>query len=321
MQEKTYTINDPRQSHTPGARVISNGNGDAVPRIRKWKNPAVAFSLSLIVPGAGQFYNRQWKAGILFLLPIIILCSFIGITVIYWEYLKTLYESFSVSRSGLLLTFITFYFSGLVIWYINAWLAYFKTVKNNSTPFTGIRTRWFPVVCSLLIPGWGQCLNGQTKKGLFFQVFALAGMAAFPVILIIFRVWQSLEPSQARLALEWILTICIILVPFILSMWLFSIYDAAMVGMSNQKGDPLRKKIGYSISRLRHRILTYGWKNAIMPSIKRFAMFILLLTFCLTISYYYFPESFYLSSLQHFETYLAQKEMTLIPLLINQILY
>lgn len=321
MREKIYTINSPGQKHVPVTRVISKDNGDAEPRVRKWQNPAVAFNLSLLIPGAGQFYNRQWKAGILFLLPEIMLSSFIGIAAVHWEYVKTLNESYSVSRAGLLLTFLTFYFSGLVIWYVNAWQAYFRTVKNNSSPFMGIRSRLFPMVCSLFIPGWGQCLNGQPKKGLFFQTFALAGLTAFPAVVIIFQFWQSLEPSAARHIVERILTVCVILTPFILSMWLFGIYDAAMVSMNDQKGNALRKKIGYSISRLRHRILTYGWKNAIIPSIKRFAVFMLLLTFCLTISYYYFPKGFYLRSLQHVETYLSQKEMTLMPALINEILH
>jgi TM2 domain-containing membrane protein YozV len=41
------------------------------------KRNIVAAVLSGILPGAGQFYNRQWLKGIAFLGPILILSTFI----------------------------------------------------------------------------------------------------------------------------------------------------------------------------------------------------------------------------------------------------
>ena len=41
------------------------------------KRNVVAAVLSGILPGAGQFYNRQWLKGIAFLAPILLLSAFV----------------------------------------------------------------------------------------------------------------------------------------------------------------------------------------------------------------------------------------------------
>ena len=41
------------------------------------KRNVMAAVLSSILPGAGQFYNRQWLKGIGFLVPVLVLSSFI----------------------------------------------------------------------------------------------------------------------------------------------------------------------------------------------------------------------------------------------------
>ena len=41
------------------------------------RNNIIAAVLSGILPGAGQFYNRQWLKGIGFLVPILVLSAFV----------------------------------------------------------------------------------------------------------------------------------------------------------------------------------------------------------------------------------------------------
>ena len=41
------------------------------------KRNIVAAILSGIVPGVGQFYNRQWLKGLAFLVPILVLSAFV----------------------------------------------------------------------------------------------------------------------------------------------------------------------------------------------------------------------------------------------------
>lgn len=237
----------------------------------------------------------------------------------YWEPIKTSLEPFNVNYSETLLLCGFFYLSGLIIWLLNAWQAYFMTLKSNAKSFKGIKIMLLPVVCSLLMPGWGQLLNGQTKKGLFFHMFALAGLAVFPAILTIFLAWQTLEASRAQSIVEWIFSICIILAPFILLMWLISIFDAAKVSINKLKREPFQKRTRYAINRFRSNIRIYGRKNAMLPLIKRMVLVTLLLILCV-ISYQYFPEKYYVTQLQNLGNRMSQKEMTVLPNLVKKLL-
>ena len=187
------------------------------------KNPALAYSLSLLIWGCGQLYNKRWKSGTLLLMFMIMFYSSMYIIIIHWTAIMRFIKSADVSRSETLLIFGLFYLSGLIIWHFNSCHAYFKTTKTNNNSFKGVDSILLPAACSLLIPGWGQFLNGQPKKGICFQIFSLAGLFAFPAILIVFLFWPALEASQARLIVEWIFTICLIFIPFIVMIWIFSV--------------------------------------------------------------------------------------------------
>jgi len=50
---------------------------DDLNRRRSMKRNVVAAVLSGILPGAGQFYNRQWLKGIGFLVPVLVLSAFV----------------------------------------------------------------------------------------------------------------------------------------------------------------------------------------------------------------------------------------------------
>jgi hypothetical protein len=166
------------------------------------------------------------------------------------------------------------------------------------------------------MPGWGQLLNGQVKKGLFFQLFALAGLAALPFILIVLLVWPALEASRSRVIIEWIFSISIILSPIILLMWILNIFDAAM-SLDNIKKGPLLR-IKNATNRFRYRTQLYGLKNAVLSLIKRTTLVILLLIFC-GITYHFVPKKFYMQQLQHLGSQMLEKEMTLIPGIIKKL--
>jgi hypothetical protein len=318
MSKKVWVIEDPHEEpvfKTPKPeRIISAAQYTNIKQV----NPALAYSFSLLIWGSGQFYNRQWKLGILFMLLMINFYLIMSIVIMYWEPIKTSCGPLCDNNSGILITSISFYLSGLIIWHFNALQAYFKTYKINAKSFKGISIRLLPVICSLLMPGWGQFLNGQTKKGLLFQTFALAGLAAFPTIFIIFLFWPILEASRARIILEWIFTISIFLAPLILMMWLFSIFDAAKVNINDIKKEHLSKRIKYAINKFRHRIQLYGWKNAMIFYIKR-TVLISLFLILFVISYHFFPTNYYIHKLQNMGNHMSQKEMTVIPNLIKRL--
>lgn len=282
----------------------------------KQKNPALAYSLSLLIWGCGQLYNKRWKTGTLLLLFMIIFYSSMSMFIMSRTSLASFFESINISRSGTLLICGFFYLSGILTWYFNSCHAYFTTIKINGNSFEGLKSVLFPAVCSLLIPGWGQFLNGQPQKGIFFQILGLTGLAAFPVIIIVFLLWPTLEVSQARLIVEWIFTISIISIPFVLLIWLLNIYDAASISMNDMKKEPPRKRIGYYINRYRHNIQIHGRKNAILKIVKRIVLVILLLSISI-ISYRFIPKEFYIQKLKNVSSQTSQDGMTVIPALIN----
>lgn len=319
MSQKIWVIGEDNEkpfSNVQGSGSINASIQDKHPRQR---NPAIAFSLSLFIWGCGQFYNGQRKLGFCFFLLMIQFFLFIGAGILYANSIKASLALLSVNTSVIFLICGLFYLCGLFIWYINTWQAYSRAVEINGNPFRGIRNTMLPVICSFLMPGWGQYLNGQRKKGLFFQSVSLAGLTVFPALLVIITVWPALEASGARLTVEWIFALCIIMSPVILVMWLLSIYDALKVNKHNLKKEPLSKRVGYAAKKFRYNIQIYGWKNVFLMFSKRIVLLILLLMFC-AVSYHFFPEKFYMQQFQNLESRLSQKEMTVVPRLMKNVL-
>ncbi len=318
MSQKVWVIKDNSEKQVSVAKINQRIIPTYEQQSTNQRNPYLAYSLSIIIWGWGQFYNRQWKLGIFFLLFMINFYLLIRIFFTYWESIKSFFESIQIDCSGTLLIFGFFYLSGLVVWQFNAWQAYFKSIKINKRSPKGINMTLLPPVCSLLMPGWGQLLNGQTKKALFFQLFAFTSLATLPSIPIIFLLWPKLEASQSRHIIEWIFSISIILSPLVLMMWVFTIFDAAKVSIDTTKKERIPIRIRYAISKFRLHTKTYGWKNAVLPLIKRTTLLILLLIFCV-ITYHHVPEKFYMQQLQILGNRLSEKQMTVIPGIIKKL--
>lgn len=318
MSQKVWVIED-----SPGEQVSSTKISQKIlskfqQTSTKQRSPSLAYSLSIIFWGCGQFYNRQWKLGILFFLFMINFYSFMSIVLMYWESITSIFESMYIDCAGAVLIFWFFYISGLIVWLFNAWQAYYESININARLFKDTKMTLLPSVCSLLIPGWGQLLNGQPKKGLFFHVFALIGLATLPFILIFFFLWPSLEASRSRLIIEWISSISVILSPFIFMIWIVNIFDAAKVSLDNTKKEPLLIRMKHATNRFRNNIQLYGKKNTVLPIIKRITLIILLIIFCV-ISYHSVPKKFYMQQLQNLGNRMLEKEMTIIPGIIKKI--
>jgi hypothetical protein len=72
MNEKVWVIDD-----TDDPFEKSASRRKALERsLREEWNPAVAFSLSIILWGGGQFYSRHWKEGAMFLLLMVNFIAF-----------------------------------------------------------------------------------------------------------------------------------------------------------------------------------------------------------------------------------------------------
>lgn len=305
MPDKTvWELHDPEDKSKPGAVARS---------MEPQKNPALAFSLSLLFGGSGQIYNQQWQLGLLFTFLMANFYMGLYLLIAYWEFITTSLKAVHISPSGVFLGGAIYYLSGLIFWTFNALHAYNRANETRIDPFQGIKNPLLPPLCSVLVPGWGQFLNGQPKKGGFYLIFALAGLLVIPVLIFIPLLWPTLESTIDRLALERILAIALFLFPLVLLMWLLSIYDALKVCLNPFKKGPLRKRIIYAINRVRIN----GW---VIPRAKLTLMLGLFLVLSLTLCYYYLPQKYYTHMLQTLQVRLSQENMVLIPHFIHQFL-
>ena len=318
MSKKVWVIDDVPTKQVSTTKVSKSD----IPIIKLkrpvQRNPFLSFSLSIIVWGSGQFYNRQIRLGILYFLFMINFYLFMSIITIYWGFIKSSFKTIYIDGSGTILIFGIFYLAGIIVWHLNAWQAYFKSTSINEQSLKGVRMKLLPVMCSLIIPGWGQLLNGQTKKGVFFQVFSITAIAILSFILIILLVWPTLESSQSRLIVEWIFTISVILSPFILVIWIVNIFDAAKVSLNSSMKIPLSKRINYALKKMSYRIQVYGLKNTMLPLIKRTTLICILLLFCV-INYHSISKKFYIDQLNKLGNRLSERDMTVIPEIIKKL--
>ena len=318
MSQRVWLIEDNPEKQVSTPKINESNISTFQQKSTKERNPSLAYSLSIIIWGCGQFYNRQWRLGIMFLLYMINFYLSMIIAINYWKPMKSFFESIGIDFSTMLLILAFFYLLGLIVWQFNAWQAYFKSIKINPRYHKGIKITFLPAFCSLLLPGWGQVINGQTKKGLFFQLFALTGYATLFFNLIMFFVWPILEASRSRLVVEWIFSISIIFSPFIFMIWILTIFDAAKVSINHAKKERLPVRFRYAINRFRMHIQMFGWKNALLPIIKRYILIILLVIFCL-ITYHYVPEKFYIQHLHNLSNQMSENEMTVIPDIVKKL--
>ena len=274
----------------------------------------MAFSLSLLFWGGGQIYNRQWGLGFLFILIMANVYTILALAILFWEFTTSSLKSVYITSFEVFAACGIFYLLGLIFWAFNAFHAYHKATKTRTDPFQGIDNRLLPPLCSVLIPGWGQFLNGQSKKGGFFLIFALAGQFVLAAFLLIPLLWPALETDMDRLSLERVLAIAVILSPLILIMWGFGIYDAVRVCLEPLKKEPLRKRIEYAINRIRIK----GWKQGVVSRMKPTFVLGLFLVLTLTLGYYYFPQRDYVTMLQSLRLQLSEQKMVLLPNLIDR---
>lgn len=165
------------------------------------------------------------------------------------------------------------------------------------------------------MPGWGQFLNGQTKKGIFFLFMTLPGLLAIATLWATPRLWPTLDRAAERLFFEKILIAAVLAVPLFLLTWLIGIYDAGRVSLDPDKKERLWNRMKYAVNRLRMK-----GARGVMPRLEVFLMLILFLTFLFAYSYSYFPKRFYADRLELLQTAFSEKGMVLIPDLIGRTL-
>jgi TM2 domain-containing membrane protein YozV len=310
--EKVWEIEDPDElPQSRKTKVITK-----VEPSRLEKDPAKAYSLSLIFWGGGQLYNDELVKGTLFLLAMVITSGGAALSVIYRFSLLHFLRAHEVSLAGAFLSIQILVFCVLFFWIYNAGNAYHTARKMRKTSFPGVTSRLYPALCSLLVPGWGQFLNGQPVKGSIHAALSVIGIFSALTVPATFFAWPLLDISDARYIAEGIAAIALFIVPLVPLLWSLSCYDALRVSLDDYLKEPLLERIKAANNRRR----TQGWVRGLFPQIRMTAVLFLFLVFLMILIYYYIPLDYYVERLTNIQSSLEDQDMTIVPELIGRVL-
>lgn len=272
-------------------------------------NPGVAVSLSFIFSGLGQFYHGQFKLGFLYFFLMLNVHVLNASILINWRAIEASIQSIAFTYLHFTVLYGTLLILGAVVWAAAIVQAYLKAVRSRKAPYTGTTHRILPAFLSLLVPGWGQFLNGQVKKGVFFlAVTALTAMGGVAVLFVIL-VWESVESAAERLFWERILTASLLPLTIAPLLWTICFYDALVVGLDEVKKEPLWNRIQYANNRRRIK----GWKTAVVYPVFITIVLSGFLGLAGAAGYQYIEKGFYLNMLESAKVSLEQKKMVILP--------
>jgi TM2 domain-containing membrane protein YozV len=279
------------------------------------KNPGKAYSLSMLHWGGGQLYNDQFK-GAVFLTMMLFVIAATVFSVTYDDELLQFLHSRGISTAAAFLGAEVLLLCILLFWTYNAADAYYGSLRLRKTPFTGTPSRVFPVLGSIIVPGWGQFLNGQPVKGSIYTALAVLGIFSLLALVATLLVWPYLEPSDARFVVEDIFAVSLFVAPIFPPLWALSVLDAFKVSGDELKKEPLLERIKAAYYRGRSQ----GWVRGVFPHFRLTFLLTLLLVFFTIVIRYSFAKGFYTEGLMHIRSYLSSQGMTIIPELISNIL-
>jgi TM2 domain-containing membrane protein YozV len=192
------------------------------------RRPMVAASLSLVLCGAGQLYNGRRDLALLYLLTEALTASLDWFLWRLWEPLVRLARIFDILPTDLMavaaignLLFVMFVAA-------NAQQAY-----RDATGGAGAESLRQPVLsslASLVMPGWGQILNAQPRKGLVLMVLFLSSAYAFGVSLALPALWRLLDSSYQMIFGFTLTNGGLMALSAAVVVYLSAFYDAWLVG-------------------------------------------------------------------------------------------
>jgi hypothetical protein len=197
---------------------------------------AGAASMSLWVWGAGQWMNGDRDLAVLLFLWQLQIVALHYLIISIWGSIRNMAHIFFVNEWELLLYGAALDFWLIFLFMFNVSQAY-RSAERNKGPFRGLRNPWVAGPVSMLVPGWGQILNGQLRKGLFFlcafvtQVWVLSFYLFTPL----YRVVSDMDPNQ--LLLRNVILAGKIVLGITAILWLISIYDAVLVARYTRNRD------------------------------------------------------------------------------------
>jgi len=202
--------------------------GPVTARRRSPKSPAAASTLSLFVWGLGQLYNGDSRLAALFLLSELMIVSFHYLLYMTWDRIKTFAHLFFVSEWELMLYASSIDFCVIFFLIYNVAQAY-RGAEARGGRFDGLHRPLVSGLASLCVPGWGQLLNGQLGKAVFFlfSFFLQAYLVVLYRLSPFFRILADIEPQQFLLNKAIKVGMGIMFVTAL--SWFISTYDAFLV--------------------------------------------------------------------------------------------
>ena len=253
VPESPEEIFGPRPAVRPGELVTPGVGNDASARIvsrshtagsppaervglttrRPGRVPA-ASTMSLLLCGAGQVFNGQFKLGVLLLLVEAFFVIGHRALIGSWSSMLALGELVGAGEAGLLVGVAVFDF--LMVLFIPAvvYQAYQRAESEHGS-YEGMRNSVLPGLASLLLPGWGQLLNAQIGKAVFFLFCMLSALwvAAFFVYA---PILSALSHSMGEAAMQRAVSGGVGILIAAVLMWVLSIYDAVLVSSIRRHG-------------------------------------------------------------------------------------
>ena len=272
------------------------------------KNPALAFSLSMLLWGGGQIYLRSYRTAALFFSGMPLFYAVLSMAAVFRNSFVSLLADHSIPMGWAFGGGGAFLLCGLLLWGANALHAYGTARSLGAEPLPSNRVAG-PLLCSLLFPGWGQFLNGQPRKGAFFLLCGITGVFAGTALLLLLSLWPLIQETSRPLAFEIFFLIFGCLIPLTLIMWVVSIYDAFRVSW-NFLERRRRKLPGY-------RMHGRPFGQELIP--RSTAVLTLLLS--LSVGMHLFPKGYYLDLLYHLRTEMLNSHMELLPEIANTLIH
>lgn len=300
MSQKVWVIGDPELNIRPGMTPEPGGDsknrekgGSTLPETAQ-KNPAASFSLSMLVWGGGHMYIGQWRAGLIYLFSMALFYTIIAI-----GYTSDILE---LNLGAMIVCLF-----GLMAWMFSAVDAYYRTVRSRAETFLGVEKIILPVGGSFLFPGWGQFLNGQPRKGMFFLFFGVGGTFVAFALLLIRHVWPLLVLNEDRHLFEVCLMGALSFIPVVFLMWIVAVYDAFR---SCEYFLRYKQRSKLSGKRFQGR----RFLADLVPQCSA----VLGLMLAISLGMQFLPKQYYLDSLKNVRVEMLKGHMTILPQLVQK---
>jgi hypothetical protein len=189
--------------------------------------PRLAASCSMLVSGTGHLLHRRWKVGLLYLFIVGATLLFHYLLPNLWAGIRSWATRYDLAETDLLVGLLLIDLYLIMILLFGVFHAFRVGIASSPEGLDPSPHPLGAALASMLVPGWGQIVNGQIGKALAFlfvvyaMIFAAAAWLVLPGPIEQFIGVES-HPLQALMVVSALATIGIVV-------WALSLYDAALI--------------------------------------------------------------------------------------------